>query len=193
MKKNIVLTNGKNVTVNYVEGIVLEQKDWTDQKITSSAAPGYVGKNGIMMGGGTKISSETIFRQKIWLRLESGEDISFDTQNRVVPAREGHTVIMITGHVNQNKPGSFLGAYTYNGDKKIDFMQGGYSRAALLGTGLASVAGIMVRTAFYCGCVATMIGIPLIPVVAYLTYQKQKSLSKELSEKVFGSLPLQGK
>lgn len=189
MQKIFTLSNGKKININYLKGDVIEEKDWSEEKINSTSSPGFVTKGGVIIGGGTTVRSETIARQNIWLRLEDGKEQCFSTQNRQIPTRSGHKIIMITGGVEDKKNGAFLAAYLFNGNETVDFMQGGFGRATLLGSGLASPIWIGLRTMFYCGCVATMIGIPLIPIVMYVTHRKHKTISKELAQHVLGSMP----
>ena len=181
MIKEFALNNGKNFVIRCVTGTVIDNKTWSETEIKSSQNPGYVTKSGVMIGGGTKVSSSTIEKQDVWLRTDDGKEECFRLNHNVLQTRQGHRLSIAVGGVRGKEPNALLGIYKFNDGKTIDFTQTNRGTGILFASGLSNPWIQALRWAFYCGCVATVIGVVLIPIGAFLVYSSRKKSLKELS------------
>lgn len=181
MVRDFTLSNGKNFTIRCITGSVIDSKTWSETNISSSQNPGYVTSSGVMIGGGTSISSSTIEKQEVWLRTDEGKEECFRLNHNVLQTRQGHRLSIAVGGVSGKEPNALLGIYKYNDNKIIDFTNSNRGSGILFASGLSNPWMQGLRWGFYCGCVATVIGIVLIPIGATLVHMNRKKTLKELS------------
>lgn len=186
MNKDFILNSGKRFHIRCVTGTVISNTTWSETQIKSTQNPGYVSSSGIMVGGGTNVRSTTVEKADVWLRTDDGKEECFRLNHNVLQTREGHRLSILVGAVAEKEPNVLLAIYQFNNEKLFDFTQSNRGGGILLSSGLKSIWMEALRWAFYCGCVAFIMGIPLIPIVAFLVHRNKKNVLKELSSHIGG-------
>lgn len=96
MRKEVVLPEGKTLWLEAFTGEVVSERAWTETKISSHNTVGYVNSAGVSVGGGQKVTSQTIDKKQIWLRGAAG-DKCFDFTNVNLNVLPGHKLTVIDG------------------------------------------------------------------------------------------------
>lgn len=91
--KHIFKFKNKEASVDFIKGVVMSAKRHSETSISSSGGGGYVGRYGGTVSR-TKIHSNTVSVDNIWLKTEDGKEHHQVLRNQKSLVREGQEIVL---------------------------------------------------------------------------------------------------